>query len=134
MGSVCDTVEETIDYLTAQGEKVGVVKVHLFNPFSSKYFFDVMPKTAKKIAVLERTKEPGSLGEPLYLNIKEIFYNHEQKPVIVGGRYGLGSKDTTPSQILAVYKNLKAAEPVNGFTIGIVDDLTFKSLPEDEVK
>ncbi|KLU67151.1 pyruvate-flavodoxin oxidoreductase [Desulfosporosinus acididurans] len=133
MGSVCDTIEETIDYLMAKGEKVGVVKIHLFNPFSSKYFFNVLPKTVKKIAVLERTKEPGSLGEPLYLDIKEVFYNHEQKPVIVGGRYGLGSKDTTPSQILAVYKNLKAEKPVNGFTIGIVDDVTFKSLPEDEI-
>ncbi|MDQ7092753.1 pyruvate:ferredoxin (flavodoxin) oxidoreductase [Desulfosporosinus sp. PR] len=133
MGSICDTIEETVDYLMAKGEKVGVVKVHLFNPFSSKYFFDAMPKTAKKIAVLERTKEPGSLGEPLYLDVKEIFYNHDQKPVIVGGRYGLGSKDTTPSQVLAVYKNLKVEKPVNGFTIGIVDDVTFKSLPEDEI-
>jgi pyruvate-ferredoxin/flavodoxin oxidoreductase len=133
MGSICDTIEETIDYLVAKGEKVGVIKVHLFNPFSSKYFFDVMPKTVKKIAVLERTKEPGSLGEPLYLDIKEVFYNHEQKPVIVGGRYGLGSKDTTPSQVLAVYKNLKSDAPVNGFTIGIIDDVTFKSLPEDEI-
>ncbi|AFM39139.1 pyruvate:ferredoxin (flavodoxin) oxidoreductase, homodimeric [Desulfosporosinus acidiphilus SJ4] len=133
MGSICDTIEETVDYLMAKGEKVGVVKVHLFNPFSSKYFFNVMPKTVKKIAVLERTKEPGALGEPLYLDVKEIYYNHEQKPVIVGGRYGLGSKDTTPSQVLAVYKNLKADEPKNGFTIGIIDDVTFKSLPEDEI-
>jgi len=124
MGSICDTIEETIDYLMAKGEKVGVVKVHLYRPFSSDYFFKVLPTTVKKIAVLERTKEPGALGEPLYLDMKEIFYSSEIKPVIVGGRYGLGSKDTTPSQILAVYKNLKSESPKNGFTIGIVDDVT----------
>ncbi|ODA41552.1 pyruvate:ferredoxin (flavodoxin) oxidoreductase [Desulfosporosinus sp. BG] len=133
MGSICDTVEETIDYLLARGEKVGVVKVHLYRPFSSEYFFKVLPTTVKKIAVLERTKEPGSLGEPLYLDIKEIFYTNEIKPVIVGGRYGLGSKDTTPSQVLAVYKNLKSESPKNGFTIGIVDDVTHTSLAEDEI-
>ncbi|HEY8911514.1 MAG TPA: pyruvate:ferredoxin (flavodoxin) oxidoreductase [Desulfosporosinus sp.] len=133
MGSVCDTIEETIDYLVAKGEKVGVVKVHLYRPFSSDYFFKVLPQTVKKIAVLDRTKEAGSLGEPLYLDIKEIFYANDIKPVIVGGRYGLGSKDTTPSQILAVYKNLKSDSPKTGFTIGIVDDVTFKSLAEDEI-
>lgn len=133
MGSVCDTIEETVDYLVAKGEKVGVVKVHLFRPFSTKYLFKVLPKTVKAIAVLDRTKEPGSTGEPLYLDVKDSFFNHEIKPVIVGGRYGLGSKDTTPSQVLAVYKNLAQAEPKNDFTIGIVDDVTFKSLPEDEV-
>ncbi|MDR3541934.1 MAG: pyruvate:ferredoxin (flavodoxin) oxidoreductase [Desulfosporosinus sp.] len=133
MGSICDTIEETIDYLVAKGEKVGVVKVHLYRPFSSDYFFKVLPPTVKKIAVLERTKEPGALGEPLYLDIKEIFYTSAIKPVIVGGRYGLGSKDTTPSQVLAVYKNLKSESPKNGFTIGIVDDVTFKSLAEDEI-
>jgi len=133
MGSVCDTIEETIDYLVAKGEKVGVVKVHLFRPFSAKYFFNVLPKTVKSIAVLERTKEPGANGEPLLLDVKDIFYNSEVKPVIIGGRYGLGSKDTTPSQILAVYKNLAAAQPKDGFTIGIVDDVTFKSLTEDEI-
>ncbi|MDR3584987.1 MAG: pyruvate:ferredoxin (flavodoxin) oxidoreductase [Desulfosporosinus sp.] len=133
MGSICDTIEETIDYLVAKGEKVGVLKVHLYRPFSSDYFFKVLPPTVKKIAVLERTKEPGALGEPLYLDIKEIFYTSDIKPVIVGGRYGLGSKDTTPSQILAVYKNLKSDSPKNGFTIGIVDDVTFKSLAEDEI-
>ncbi|TGE34046.1 pyruvate:ferredoxin (flavodoxin) oxidoreductase [Desulfosporosinus sp. Sb-LF] len=133
MGSICDTIEETIDYLVARGEKVGVIKVHLFRPFSSDYFFKVLPKTVKKIAVLERTKEPGSLGEPLYLDVKDIFYSSDMKPVIVGGRYGLGSKDTTPSQVLAVYKNLKSEAPKNGFTIGIVDDVTFKSLAEDEI-
>jgi len=133
MGSICDTIEETIDYLVAKGEKVGVVKVHLYRPFSSDYFFKVLPPTVKKIAVLERTKEPGALGEPLYLDIKEIFYTSNIKPVIIGGRYGLGSKDTTPSQVLAVYKNLKSESPKNGFTIGIVDDVTFKSLAEDEI-
>ncbi|HVJ50714.1 pyruvate:ferredoxin (flavodoxin) oxidoreductase [Desulfitobacterium sp.] len=132
MGSICDTIEETIDYLRTKGEKVGVVKVHLFRPFSAKYLFNVMPKTVKKIAVLDRTKEPGSSGEPLYLDIKDAFYTSDLKPVIVGGRYGLGSKDTTPSQVLAVYKNLSAAEPKNSFTIGIIDDVTHKSLPEDE--
>ncbi|MDR3541065.1 MAG: pyruvate:ferredoxin (flavodoxin) oxidoreductase [Desulfosporosinus sp.] len=133
MGSICDTIEETIDYLLAKGEKVGVVKVHLFRPFSSDYFFKVLPQTVKKIAVLDRTKESGSLGEPLYLDIKEIFYTRDIKPVIVGGRYGLGSKDTTPSQVLAVYKNLKSESPKNGFTLGIVDDVTHTSLVEDEI-
>jgi len=132
MGSICDTIEETIDYLVAKGEKVGVVKVHLYRPFSSDYFFKVLPKTVKKIAVLDRTKEPGATGEPLFLDIKGIFYSSDIKPVIVGGRYGLGSKDTTPSQVLAVYKNLKSKNPKNGFTIGIIDDVTYTSLIEDE--
>jgi len=132
MGSMCDTIEETVDYLVAKGEKVGVVKVHLYRPFSSDYFFKVLPKTVKTIAVLDRTKEPGATGEPLYLDIKDIFYTSDIKPVIVGGRYGLGSKDTTPSQVLAVYKNLKSKSPKNGFTIGIVDDVTHTSLVEDE--
>jgi pyruvate-ferredoxin/flavodoxin oxidoreductase len=133
MGSICDTIEETIDYLVAKGEKVGLIKVHLYRPFSKDYFFKVLPKTVKKIAVLDRTKEPGCLGEPLYLDVKEILYDSDIRPVIVGGRYGLGSKDTTPSQVLAVYKNLKTETPKNGFTIGIVDDVTFTSLAEDEI-
>jgi len=133
MGSMCDTIEETVDYLVARGEKVGVIKVHLYRPFSSDYFFKVLPKTVKTIAVLDRTKEPGATGEPLYLDIKDIFYTSDLKPVIVGGRYGLGSKDTTPSQVLSVYKNLKAKSPKNGFTIGIVDDITHTSLVEDEI-
>ncbi|MGE4271871.1 MAG: pyruvate:ferredoxin (flavodoxin) oxidoreductase [Desulfitobacterium sp.] len=133
MGSICDTIEETVDYLVAKGEKVGVIKVHLYRPFSAEYLLKVLPKTVKSIAVLDRTKEPGANGEPLYLDVKDIFYTNDLKPVIVGGRYGLGSKDTTPSQVLSVYKNLAAKEPKNGFTIGIVDDVTFKSLPEDEV-
>lgn len=133
MGSVCDTIDETIDYLMAKGEKVGVVKVHLYRPFCEKYFFNVLPKSVKKIAVLDRTKEPGSLAEPLYLDVVKLFDKKENKPVIVGGRYGLGSKDTRPSQILAVYNNLKEATPKDGFTIGIVDDVTNTSLPEGEI-
>lgn len=133
MGSVTDTVKEVIDYLTAKGEKAGIVIVHLYRPFSSKYFFDVLPETVKKIAVLDRCKEPGSVGEPLYLDIKALFYNRNKKPLIVGGRYGLGSKDTTPAQIFAVYNNLKSEESKNDFTIGIIDDVTHKSLEIPEV-
>ncbi len=132
MGSVTETCEEVIDYLRAKGEKVGVLKVHLYRPFSSKYFFDAMPKSVKKIAVLDRTKEPGALGEPLYLDVKSLYYDVANKPLIVGGRYGLGSKDTKPNQILAVYENLKSAAPKDGFTIGIVDDVTGLSLPVGE--
>jgi len=133
MGSGCDTIEETVDYLMAKGEKVGVLKVHLYRPFSPDYFFKVFPKTAKKIAVLDRTKEPGSVGEPLYLDILNLFYNCPNKPVIVGGRYGLGSKDTRPSQIAAVFNNLKQDKPKDRFTIGITDDVTFTSLEEGEI-
>ncbi|NMA30892.1 MAG: pyruvate:ferredoxin (flavodoxin) oxidoreductase, partial [Candidatus Methanofastidiosa archaeon] len=128
MGSVTDTIEETIDYLLEKGEKVGVIKVHLYRPFSAKYFFDVLPTTVKKISVLDRTKEKGALGEPLYLDVRSLFYGKAEQPLIVGGRYGLGSKDTTPSQILAVYNNLKADQPKDGFTLGIVDDVTNLSL------
>ncbi|OPZ93607.1 MAG: Pyruvate-flavodoxin oxidoreductase [Firmicutes bacterium ADurb.Bin419] len=128
MGSVCDTIEETIDYLAKKGEKVGVVKVHLYRPFSVKHFLNAIPKTAKKIAVLDRTKEPGSLGEPLYEDVRTAFYDEKVRPVIVGGRYGLGMKDTTPEQIIAVYENLKMDEIKNHFTIGIIDDVTFTSL------
>ncbi|AOY75226.1 pyruvate:ferredoxin (flavodoxin) oxidoreductase [Clostridium formicaceticum] len=128
MGSVTDTIEETVDYLIAKGEKVGVVKVHLYRPFSEKYFFDVLPKTVKKIAVLDRTKEPGSLGEPLYQDVRTMFFGKENAPMVIGGRYGLGSKDTVPAQILAVYENLKATAPKNAFTVGIVDDVTNTSL------
>ncbi|QGY42618.1 pyruvate:ferredoxin (flavodoxin) oxidoreductase [Maribellus comscasis] len=129
MGSVTETIRETIDYLTAQGKKVGLVVVHLFRPFSAKYFMDALPKTVKRIAVLDRAKEPGAGGEPLFLDIRSHFFGKENAPVIVGGRYGLGSKDTTPSQILSVYENLEMNEPKGDFTIGIVDDVTFKSLP-----
>ncbi len=129
MGSVCEAIEETVDYLNARGRKVGVVKVHLYRPFSAKYFFDVLPKTVKKIAVLDRTKEPGCIGEPLYLDVCNLFYGKENAPVIVGGRYGLGSKDTTPTHIAAVYDNLAQDAPKNNFTISIVDDVTNLSLP-----
>ena len=132
MGSVTEAIRETIDYLTAQGEKVGLVAVHLYRPFSAKHFLAAVPATAKKIAVLDRTKEPGANGEPLYLDVKECFYGKENAPVIVGGRYGLGSNDTTPAQILAVYENLALPEPKNQFTLGIVDDVTFTSLPQKE--
>ena len=132
MGSVTEAIREVIDHLTAQGEKVGLVAVHLYRPFSAKHFLAAVPKTAKRIAVLDRTKEPGANGEPLYLDVKDCFYGKENAPVIVGGRYGLGSNDTTPAQILSVYENLALAEPKNGFTIGIVDDITFTSLPQKE--
>lgn len=132
MGSVCDTIEETIDFLLARGEKVGVIKVHLYRPFSPKYFFDVLPKTVKKIAVLDRSKEPGALGEPLYEDIRTIFYDADLKPVIVGGRYGLGSKEVVPADIKSVYDNLSSSQPKNGFTVGIVDDVTNLSLPQTE--
>ena len=128
MGSVCEAAQEVIDHLVEQGEKVGLISVHLFRPFSAKYFFDVLPKTVKRISVLDRTKEPGSLGEPLLLDIKALFYNKENAPLIVGGRYGLSSKDTTPAQILAVFDNLKKDEPKDAFTVGIVDDVTHTSL------
>lgn len=128
MGSVTQTLEEVVDYLNAKGEKVGIIKVHLYRPFSTKYLFDVMPKSVKKIAVLDRTKEPGSLGEPLYLDIKAAFYGQKDAPIIVGGRYGLSSKDVDPAQMLAVFENLNQSEPKDGFTVGIVDDVTFTSL------
>ncbi|MCF6174114.1 MAG: pyruvate:ferredoxin (flavodoxin) oxidoreductase, partial [Campylobacteraceae bacterium] len=132
MGSVNETIKETVDYLRKKGEKVGLVVVHLYRPFSLKYFFDVVPKTVEKIAVLDRTKEPGSIGEPLFLDIQSAYYGKENAPVIVGGRYGLSSKDTNPAQIIAVFKNLETAKPKSDFTIGIVDDVTFKSLPAGE--
>lgn len=133
MGSACETMEETVDYLISKDEKVGMIKVHLYRPFSPKYFFDVLPKTVKKIAVLDRTKEPGAEGEPLYKDVCSLFYGRDVQPLIVGGRYGLGSKDTRPSQIKAVFDNLKESRPKNGFTIGIVDDVSNTSLPEKEI-
>ena len=129
MGSVTQAAQETVDYLRAKGEKVGLVSVHLYRPFSAKHFLAAVPATAKKIAVLDRTKEPGANGEPLYLDVKDVFYGKENAPVIVGGRYGLSSKDTTPAQLVQVYENLKADAPRNGFTIGIEDDVTNLSLP-----
>ena len=132
MGSATEAAREAIDHLTAQGEKVGMVAVHLYRPFSVKHLLAAVPKTAKRIAVLDRTKEPGAEGEPLYLDVKSAFYDVEDKPLIVGGRYGLGSSDTTPAKIIAVFKNLSLNEPKNHFTVGIVDDVTFTSLPEEE--
>ncbi|MDF1575752.1 MAG: pyruvate:ferredoxin (flavodoxin) oxidoreductase [Bacteroidales bacterium] len=129
MGSVTETLKEVVDHLNSKGEKVGLLVVHLYRPFSAKYFMDVLPKSVKRIAVLDRTKELGANGEPLYLDVKELFYGKENAPVIVGGRYGLSSKDTTPAMMISVYENLKMAEPKNGFTVGIVDDVTFTSLP-----
>jgi len=132
MGSVTEAIREVIDYLNAQGQKVGMVSVHLYRPFAPKYMLDVLPTTVKSIAVLDRTKEPGAVGEPLYMDVVEAFSTIADKPVIVGGRYGLGSRDTTPAQILAVYENLAMNEPKNKFTLGIVDDVTFTSLPKKE--
>lgn len=128
MGSGCETISEVVDYLNARGEKVGLVKVHLYRPFSKEHLINAIPSTAKKVAVLDRTKEPGALAEPLYLDVRSAFYDVENKPVIVGGRYGLGSKDTTPGQMAAVFENLKQDEPKNNFTLGINDDVTHTSL------
>ncbi len=132
MGSVSGTIKDTIDYLNAKGEKTGYVQVHLFRPFSVKHFMDCMPKTVKKVAVLDRCKEAGAVGEPLYLDVCSAFFQEENKPLIVGGRYGLSSKDTDPAQIKAVFDNLKQDKPKNHFTIGIVDDVTGHSLPLGE--
>ena len=132
MGSVTEAAREAIDYLMAKGEKVGLVAVHLYRPFSAEHFLSALPKTVKRVAVLDRTKEPGANCEPLYLDVKDVFYGKADAPLIVGGRYGLASKDTTPTQILSVYENLSLPEPKNHFTIGIVDDVTFTSLPPKE--
>ena len=129
MGSVCDTIEETIDYLLAKGEKVGLLKVRLYRPFSIKHFLKEIPETVTKIAVIDRTKEPGAMGEPLYLDvINAVRGSKFEDALIVGGRYGLGSKDTTPAAIVAIYKNLDAKKPINYFTVSINDDVTKKSL------
>ncbi len=129
MGSASEAAREAIDYLNANGEKVGMISVHLYRPFSVKHLLASVPASVKRIAVLDRTKEPGAEGEPLYLDVKSAYYDVENKPMIVGGRYGLGSHDTTPAQIISVFNNLKQNEPKNHFTIGIIDDVTFTSLP-----
>lgn len=129
MGSGAETTREAIDYLVARGEKVGMINVHLYRPFSEDYFLNALPKTVTRMAVLDRTKEPGAMGEPLYQDICAIYQERGLPMTIVGGRYGLSSKDTTPAQIVAVFDNLKADKPKNNFTIGIVDDVTFTSLP-----
>ena len=132
MGSICDVAEEVIDYLTAKGEKVGLVKVRLYRPFSAEKLVEAIPATVKKIAVLDRTKEPGALGEPLYLDVVAALAATGRKvDTVVGGRYGLGSKDTPPSSIFAVYKALESENPKHNFTIGITDDVTELSLPEE---
>lgn len=132
MGSVTQAAQEAIDHLLEKGEKVGLVSVHLYRPFSVKHLLAAVPSTVKRIAVLDRTKEPGASGEPLYLDVKEAYYGKENAPVIVGGRYGLASKDTTPAQIIGVYENLALPTPKDHFTVGIVDDVTFTSLPLPE--
>jgi len=132
MGSVCQCAEEVVDYLNDRGEAVGLIEVHLYRPFSEKFFFRVLPATVQAIAVLDRCKEPGALGEPMYEDVKTLFYDKVNAPVIVGGRFGLGSKDTTPDQIKAVFDNLKTFQPKDHFTVGIVDDVTDTSLPPVE--
>ncbi len=129
MGSITEVVRTVVEKLNNEGKKVGVITVHLYRPFSVKYMMAVLPKTTKKICVLDRTKEPGANGDPLYLDVVEAFYAATEKPMIIGGRYGLSSKDTTPAHILSVFNNLADANPKNQFTVGIVDDVTFKSLP-----
>ena len=136
MGSAHDVIDGTIDYLNANGEKLGVVKIHLFQPFPVKAFVDALPKTVENIAVLDRTKEPGAVGEPLYLTVRTAIgeamaakiTNSEKYPRILGGRFGLGGKDFTPAMLKAVYENASAESPVFGFTVGIEHDVTHKSL------
>ena len=132
MGSATEAAREAIDYAATQGKKYGMVSVHLYRPFSVKHLMEVMPKSCKRIAVLDRTKEPGSNGEPLLLDVKDAFYGQANAPLIVGGRYGLGSADVTPTMILGVYENLELPQPKDRFTVGIVDDLTMTSLPAKE--
>ncbi len=132
MGSVTEAIEETVDYLTKEGRKVGLVTVHLYRPFSTEHLLSVVPETVERITVLERTKESGSIGEPLYLDIKSVFYGKENAPEILGGRYGLSSKDTTPGQIVAAFDNMVGAKR-DRFTLGIVDDVNFTSLENDEI-
>ena len=132
MGSICETIEETIDYLTAKGEKVGLIKVHLYRPFPVEAFLKAVPASCKKIAVIDRTKEPGSIGEPLYLDVCACYAGSTNAPMIIGGRYGLGSKDTIPADIIAIYRNLDADKPIKGFTLAIEDDVTNLSLPRTE--
>ncbi|MCD7875360.1 MAG: pyruvate:ferredoxin (flavodoxin) oxidoreductase, partial [Acidaminococcaceae bacterium] len=129
MGSACETIQTVVEKLNAEGKKVGLLAVHLYRPFSIKHFMGAVPKTVKRIAVMDRTKEPGSFGEPLYMDVRGAFYESEISPLIIGGRYGLGSKELTPSEVMAVFENLAAPEPKNNFTVGIVDDVTNTSLP-----
>lgn len=132
MGSITDTLKEVVDHLNASGQKTGLIIVHLYRPFSAKYFFNVLPKSVKRIAVLDRTKEPGANGEPLYLDVKDLLYGKPDAPMIIGGRYGLSSKDTTPAQMISVYENLMSEQPKQYFTVGIIDDVTNLSLQVGE--
>ncbi|WP_072679636.1 pyruvate:ferredoxin (flavodoxin) oxidoreductase [Arcobacter sp. LA11] len=133
MGSVTETAKETIDYLQkTEGRKIGLLTVHLYRPFSAKYFMDVLPESVERICVLDRTKEPGALAEPLYLDIKSVFYNEKKQPKIIGGRYGLSSKDVPPSQIIAIFDNLSSEDAKDNFTVGINDDVTFTSIDVGE--
>ena len=132
MGSGCEIVEEAVGYLNKKGEKVGLIKVRLYRPFSADHFIQALPKTVKKIAVLDRTKESAAFGEPLYLDVLSVLHDRNLHPLVVGGRYGLGSKDFTPTQAKAVFDNLKQATPKNHFTVGIIDDVTNTSLPLGE--
>ncbi|KDR94482.1 pyruvate-ferredoxin/flavodoxin oxidoreductase [Peptoclostridium litorale DSM 5388] len=132
MGSITETAEEVVNYLVSKGEKVGLIKVHLYRPFAPEYLLEVLPKTVKKIAVMDRTKEPGAIAEPMHLDIKSMFYGKADAPVVVGGRYGLGSKDTVPTHVKAVFDNLKLDEPKDRFTLAINDDVTNTSLPVGE--
>jgi pyruvate-ferredoxin/flavodoxin oxidoreductase len=134
MGSGCEAIEGVVDYLNSIGEKVGMLEVHLFRPFAMEHFLNAIPKSVKRIAVLDRTKEPGSNGEPLYHDVKSAFYASDSQPLIVGGRYGLSSKDLKPEDVLSVFENLKKDKPLNDFTVSIVDDVTFKSLPLSDMK
>ena len=134
MGSAAETAKETVDYLTARGEKVGLINVHLYRPFSAEHFLAAVPASCKRLSVLDRTKEPGAMGEPLYQDVCTVYQERGIPMTIVGGRYGLSSKDTTPGQILAVYENLKQEKPKGNFTIGIVDDVTHTSLPVTEIE
>jgi pyruvate-ferredoxin/flavodoxin oxidoreductase len=129
MGSSCEVIRETLEYQNARGSELGLLQVHLFRPFSKKHLLEALPKTVKKIAVLDRTKEPGAPGEPLYLDVREAFYDKGSGPLVVGGRYGLASKEFTPADVMAIYRELEKSEPANGFTVGITDDVTFLSLP-----
>jgi len=129
MGSMCEAIEEMVDYLNARGEKVGLLTVHLFRPFSVEHFFKYIPRTVKKIAVLDRTKEMGAAGEPLYADVKSVFYGKDWNPVIVGGRCGVGGKDVIPGHIQVIFENLKQDQPQDNFTVGIIDDVNHTSLP-----
>ncbi|MGB4564710.1 MAG: pyruvate:ferredoxin (flavodoxin) oxidoreductase [Dethiobacteria bacterium] len=132
MGSACETVEETVNYLNQRGEKVGLIKVRLYRPFSAEHFLSVLPKTCRRLAVLDRTKEPGSLGEPLYQDVCTVFMERKETPLIVGGRYGLGQKEFNPSMVKAIFDNLSLDQPKNHFTVGIIDDVSGTSLPVAE--